>query len=496
MRGSSLPALAFVVAPRAGFGGRWVRTVRLDALAEATPRKVKIVTDEHDAWKLRRMPSLALCGSSATATACGRSRPCVLTSAARWVRAKTSAASRARVTTRSSTPTANARRGHRHVTSDALETRVVHESVEGRLSPLSPGNARANRRSDEPARRLLRRSHRAPATHTEMLEHPIAGSPSWARSMGFTLLFLLCAETVTGVALMTTYAPSIEAAWASVHFTTYIAPHGWLLRGVHRFAGEAMLVLACAHVAMLAMGEAHRRPREVGYIAALLAVGVIAAACITGAVLPWGSTRLLGAPCRARDHGDGSRRLGHRFFSFKAAVSSVSSRSRGCMRFTSSCCRCACAGLFRLRRPERMNIRREDLRQAQHGLRILLSAPARARSGALRVGRAPHRLDDEQGSRRSARRAGRSIERLPGEARVVPHVALRAAPTHARSARVLGHAGRTRAPLHRVRCSPVGREAHARCQPNRSPSRLASPSRRSVRLATTRWTETRTTSNT
>jgi len=121
----------------------------------------------------------------------------------------------------------------------------------------------------------------------EMLEHPIAGSPSWARSMGFTLLFLLCAETVTGVALMTTYAPSIEAAWASVHFTTYIAPHGWLLRGLHRFSGEAMLVLACAHVAMLAMGEAHRRPREVGYVAALLAVGVIAAACVTGAVLPW-----------------------------------------------------------------------------------------------------------------------------------------------------------------------------------------------------------------
>ncbi len=127
----------------------------------------------------------------------------------------------------------------------------------------------------------LRRRFRA------MLEHPIAGSPSWARSVGFALLFLLVTETLTGIALMTTYAPTVEAAWASVHFTTYLMPHGWLLRGLHHFAGEAMLVLACAHVAMLAMGGAHRKPRELGFIAAVVVVGVIAAACITGGVLPW-----------------------------------------------------------------------------------------------------------------------------------------------------------------------------------------------------------------
>jgi ubiquinol-cytochrome c reductase cytochrome b subunit len=119
------------------------------------------------------------------------------------------------------------------------------------------------------------------------IQHPIAGGPSWATSVGFTLLFLLVALTTTGVALMTTYAPTVEAAWASVHFTTYVMPHGWLLRGLHRFAGEAMLVLACAHVAMLAMRGAHRRPRELGYLAAVFAVLAIAAACVSGALLPW-----------------------------------------------------------------------------------------------------------------------------------------------------------------------------------------------------------------
>ena len=120
-----------------------------------------------------------------------------------------------------------------------------------------------------------------------MLEHPIAGGPSWARSVGFTLVFLLVTLTATGLGLMTTYAPSVEAAWASVHFTTFLMPHGWLLRGLHHFAGEAMLVLACAHVAMLAMGGAHRRPRELGFLASVFATGAIAAECITGGVLPW-----------------------------------------------------------------------------------------------------------------------------------------------------------------------------------------------------------------
>ena len=122
----------------------------------------------------------------------------------------------------------------------------------------------------------------------EALEHPIAGGPSWARSVGFTLVFLLLILTCTGIALATSYAPTIESAWASVHYTTFIMPHGfWLLRGLHHFSAEAMLVLACAHVAMLAIGGAHRKPRELGYVCALLAIGVIAGACITGAVLPW-----------------------------------------------------------------------------------------------------------------------------------------------------------------------------------------------------------------
>jgi cytochrome b6-f complex iron-sulfur subunit/menaquinol-cytochrome c reductase iron-sulfur subunit len=52
------PAVVFVAAPvrAAGEGGgaHWVRTVRLDTLEDGLPRKVSIVSDEHDAWSVAR----------------------------------------------------------------------------------------------------------------------------------------------------------------------------------------------------------------------------------------------------------------------------------------------------------------------------------------------------------------------------------------------------------------------------------------------------------
>jgi menaquinol-cytochrome c reductase iron-sulfur subunit len=53
------PTVAFLVpAEGTGSSDRWVKTVRLDALAEGVPRKVKIITDERDAWKLEKNAEL------------------------------------------------------------------------------------------------------------------------------------------------------------------------------------------------------------------------------------------------------------------------------------------------------------------------------------------------------------------------------------------------------------------------------------------------------
>ena len=51
-----IPAAAFVSAPIGAKGaeGKWVRTLRLDQLADGEPKRVAIVADRHDAWTLER----------------------------------------------------------------------------------------------------------------------------------------------------------------------------------------------------------------------------------------------------------------------------------------------------------------------------------------------------------------------------------------------------------------------------------------------------------
>ncbi|CAN5774452.1 hypothetical protein BH09MYX1_BH09MYX1_35320 [soil metagenome] len=119
------------------------------------------------------------------------------------------------------------------------------------------------------------------------LAHPLAGGPSWAAAMAWTLGMLLFVLVVTGFALQTTYVAGETTAWASVYYTQNVAAHGWLLRGIHHFSGEAMLVLAALHVATLAIQGTARRPRELAVFASLALIAVIAAACITGEALPW-----------------------------------------------------------------------------------------------------------------------------------------------------------------------------------------------------------------
>ena len=48
-----------------------------------------------------------------------------------------------------------------------------------------------------------------------LLAHPLAGGPRWALVFGSVLVWLFALELVTGLALMTVYAPSAQTAWSS-----------------------------------------------------------------------------------------------------------------------------------------------------------------------------------------------------------------------------------------------------------------------------------------
>ncbi len=91
----------------------------------------------------------------------------------------------------------------------------------------------------------------------------------------------------SGMALMTSYAPSRETAWASVHFIQFVAPHGWVVRGVHFWAAQGFIVFSAAHVAHGARTRRYRAPREVAWWLTLAVSGLAVVEGITGGLLPW-----------------------------------------------------------------------------------------------------------------------------------------------------------------------------------------------------------------
>src|SRR5207247_1204081 len=102
--------------------------------------------------------------------------------------------------------------------------------------------------------------HRALLDHA--LNEPIVGGARWAYVFGSTLTLLFVLQATTGAVLATTYAPSAQTARASVHYISYKLAAGWLLRGLHHFGSQAMILCLGAHVAQVALFGAYKKPRE------------------------------------------------------------------------------------------------------------------------------------------------------------------------------------------------------------------------------------------
>jgi ubiquinol-cytochrome c reductase cytochrome b subunit len=121
----------------------------------------------------------------------------------------------------------------------------------------------------------------------EALDEPVHGGARWAYVWGSALTLSLAVQAVTGWLLMSAYAPSATTAWASVAHISVTMRMGWLVRGLHHFGAQAMVVLLAAHLIQTALTGAYRRPREVNWYLGLGLLGVTLAFALTGYLLPW-----------------------------------------------------------------------------------------------------------------------------------------------------------------------------------------------------------------
>ncbi len=122
--------------------------------------------------------------------------------------------------------------------------------------------------------------------HGMLYEH-IPGGARWRYVWGSTLVFTFVTQMITGLFLWMFYSPSAQTAWESVYYIQHQAGGGWLLRGIHHYTAQAMIVLLALHVFQVVLDGAYRAPREFNFWIGLVLLQIVFGLGLTGYLLPW-----------------------------------------------------------------------------------------------------------------------------------------------------------------------------------------------------------------
>jgi ubiquinol-cytochrome c reductase cytochrome b subunit len=121
----------------------------------------------------------------------------------------------------------------------------------------------------------------------DVLLEPVPGGARWRYVWGSTLVFTFAVQVITGLFLWTAYSPSAQTAWESVYFIQDVMSYGWLLRGIHHYSSQAMVVLMALHLIQVIVDGAYRAPREINFWLGLILMQIVFGLALTGYLLPW-----------------------------------------------------------------------------------------------------------------------------------------------------------------------------------------------------------------
>jgi len=92
---------------------------------------------------------------------------------------------------------------------------------------------------------------------------------------------------LSGILLTFYYVPSAAEAWDSVNFIMNNVYLGWLIRGVHFWSANFMVVMVIIHMIRVYWTGSYRAPRELNWMVGVLLLLVVLGFAFTGYLLPW-----------------------------------------------------------------------------------------------------------------------------------------------------------------------------------------------------------------
>src|SRR5213594_2678257 len=108
---------------------------------------------------------------------------------------------------------------------------------------------------------------------------------------GGMVFILIVFQLLTGVLLALYYVPDAGGnpapAYTSVQFIQNTVYLGWLIRGVHFWSANLLIVMVLIHMARVFWTGSYRAPRELNWIVGVIMLLVVLMLSLTGYLLPW-----------------------------------------------------------------------------------------------------------------------------------------------------------------------------------------------------------------
>src|SRR6202165_4154310 len=108
---------------------------------------------------------------------------------------------------------------------------------------------------------------------------------------GGMVFVIIVLQLLTGILLAIYYVPDARgnpaAAYNSVLFIQNTVYLGWLIRGIHFWGANILIIMVLLHMARVYWTGSYRAPRELNWMVGVIMLLLVLAFSLTGYLLPW-----------------------------------------------------------------------------------------------------------------------------------------------------------------------------------------------------------------
>lgn len=111
--------------------------------------------------------------------------------------------------------------------------------------------------------------------------------PTYTFGLGMILGFLFLIMVFTGVILMMYYTPSVESAYRSVKDIVNVVPGGRIIRNMHRWASQGMVIVVFLHLLRVFYTGSYLGKRSLNWVIGVVLLIITLLSNFSGYLLPW-----------------------------------------------------------------------------------------------------------------------------------------------------------------------------------------------------------------